>query len=230
VALDEWRMGRVEDFEGVLEGAQRGDRCAAEELFPADHPMLLRYLRSQERRVAEDLAGEVWLAAAAALHDFRGDERGYRSWLFTAARRRVVERRRRGVRRRTDVVDPAVFLESRASDDPAQDVIASLGATAAVGLISQLLSADQAEVLILRTVADFSAGEGAVLMERPESWVRVTQHRAMKHLASHLDDRIDVTSDPGCSGPRTPCSDARGNPAPGADGAVRSGEPVAPVT
>jgi RNA polymerase sigma-70 factor, ECF subfamily len=182
----------MEDFEKVLTAAQGGDGRAADTLFREYQPMLLRYLRSQERRVAEDLAGEVWLAAAAALQDFRGDEHGYRSWLFTVARRRVIEHRRRGIRRRTDVVDPAVFVDARAKDDPATTVVDSIDARAAVDLIGELLSADQAEVLILRTVADLSAAEVATLMDRPETWVRVTQHRAMKRLSAHLEAQVAV--------------------------------------
>jgi RNA polymerase sigma-70 factor (ECF subfamily) len=184
----------MENFETVLAAAQRGDRRAADELFRAHQPMLLRYLRSQERRVADDLAGEVWLAAAAALPEFRGTEAGYRSWLFTVARRRVIEHRRRGIRRRTDVVDPVIFLESSATDDPATTAAESLDAQAAVDLIADLLSPEQAEVLILRTVADLSAADVAELMGRPESWVRVTQHRALKRLRAHLAAPVEVTT------------------------------------
>jgi len=183
----------MEDFETVLAAAQRGEARAADELFRAYQPMLLRYLRVHERRAAEDIAGEVWLAAAAALPDFRGTEAGYRSWLFTVARRRVIDHRRRGIRRRTDVVDPVTFVRSAGGTDPADVVVESTEAHAAIDLISRLLSADQAEVLVLRTVADLSAAEVAALMDRPETWVRVTQHRALKRLAAHLESEVEVT-------------------------------------
>lgn len=183
----------MENFETVLAAAQRGDGSAAAQLFREYQPMLLRYLRSQERRAADDIAGDVWLAAAAALPEFRGDEGGYRSWLFTVARRRVIDHRRKGVRRRTDLVDPATFGDSSAADDPAATAVDAVEAQDAVDLISRLLSADQAEVLILRTVADLGAAEVATLMDRPETWVRVTQHRAMKRLSEHLAAQVEVT-------------------------------------
>ena len=163
----------MQDFETVLAAAQHGDGRSAEQLFRAFQPMLLRYLRSQERRVADDLSGEVWLAAAEGLQKFHGDEEGYRAWLFTVPRRRVIEHRRKGIRRRTEVVDPERFDEASARDDPASAALDAIEAQDAVDLIARTLTADQAEVLILRTVADLSAADVASLMDRPETWVRV---------------------------------------------------------
>ena len=52
--------------------------------------------------MADDLAADVWLAVARGLDRFDGDERGFRGWLFTIARHRIVEHRRRQARRRTE--------------------------------------------------------------------------------------------------------------------------------
>lgn len=181
------------EFAATLAAAKAGDERAAERLYRAHQPMLMRYLRSQERRTADDLAAEVWLAAAGALTDFEGDETGFRGWLFTIARRRVIEHRRRGLRRRTDAVDPETFVESTAEDDPARQASAAVDAQRAVDVIAEHLTPDQAEVLILRVVADLSAGQVAELMGRTEAWVRITQHRALKRLAGHMDTRVEVT-------------------------------------
>lgn len=148
--------------------------------------MLLRYLRSQEPRVAEDLAAEVWLAAARALPDFDGDDREFRSWLYVVARRRVIEHRRRSLRRRTDPTAPDSFLESAADVDSADRAADAVDAQRALDLIAEQLTPDQAEVLILRVVADLSAAEVGEIMQRPESWVRVTQHRALRRLNSKV--------------------------------------------
>ena len=96
----------MEDFESALDVTRSGDGRAADQQLRAFEPMLLRYLRFHEHRVAGDIAGEVWLAAAGAIHQFQGDEAGFRSWLSAVARRRVIEHRRRGVRRRTGPVGP----------------------------------------------------------------------------------------------------------------------------
>lgn len=186
-------MAGLDDFDAILAAAQRGDERAAEQLFRAYQPALLRYLRFQERGAADDIAAEVWLAAAKSIHSFEGDEQGYRSWLFTVARRRVVEHRRRGARRRTDSVDPVQFDAAPSNEDPANAATDSLDAQQAIELMAEFLSPDQCEVLILRVVADLSAAQVGELMGRPESWVRVTQHRALKVLADRLDARMEVT-------------------------------------
>jgi RNA polymerase sigma-70 factor (ECF subfamily) len=177
-------MGLHDPLDSTLDAARRGDERAAEQLYRAYQPMLLRYLRSQERRAAEDIAAEVWLAAAGALPDFDGDERGFRSWLFTVAKRRVIEHRRRGLRRRTDPVAPDTFTEATLDEDSAVRATDLVAAQRAVDLMAEHLSPDQAEVLILRVVADLSAAQVGELMQRPEAWVRITQHRALKRLAA----------------------------------------------
>jgi RNA polymerase sigma-70 factor (ECF subfamily) len=168
-------MAQHHPFETTLAAAQRGDERAAERLYHAYH-----------------IAAEVWLAAARALPDFEGDERGFRSWLFTVAKRRVIEHRRRGLRRRTDPVDPATFVEARDDQDSAVRATDLVDAQRAVDLIAEHLSPDQAEVLILRVVADLSAAQVAQLMQRPEAWVRITQHRALKRLSAHLGTELEV--------------------------------------
>jgi RNA polymerase sigma-70 factor, ECF subfamily len=186
-------MAGLDDFDAILAAAKLGDERAAERLFRAYQPALLRYLRFQEREDAEDLAAEVWLAAAGSIHEFQGEESGYRSWLFTVAHRRVVEHRRRGTRRRTDVVDPSEFESALASDDPATTTVDSMDAQRAIEVMAEFLTPEQAEVLVLRVAADLSAAQVGEMMGRPEAWVRMTQHRALKRLASHLDARTEVT-------------------------------------
>ena len=92
------------DFPLLLVAAQAGDAGAFDALFRHYHPLLLRYLRAQEPAAAEDLAAEVWLALAPRLGAFRGDEAGFRGWLFTVARRLLIGHRRKAARRRTDPV------------------------------------------------------------------------------------------------------------------------------
>ena len=182
-----------DDFEHILARVLAGDEAAATALFQAYQPRLLRYLRSQEPRVADDLAAEVWLAVAGSLGEFRGDAAGFRGWVFTIARRRVIEHRRRGIRRRTDSVDPDAFAERAAADDPAGAAVGGISAQDAIGILNQVLSPVQAEVLVLRVVADLDTAAVAAIFGRSESWVRVTQHRALKRLAGRLDLKEVVT-------------------------------------
>jgi DNA-directed RNA polymerase specialized sigma24 family protein len=44
----------------------------------------------------------------------------------------------------------------------------------------------------LRVLADLGVDEVAAIMGRTANWVRVTQHRALRRLASRLGPKLDV--------------------------------------
>lgn len=180
------------EFPAVLAAARAGDDVAMGILFRDLHPRLLRYLHGQEARTAEDLAGEVWLAVAHGLRTFDGDAVGFRAWVFSIARRRVADHRRRGIRRATHPVAPEALVDLAGSDDPARTAVGRVSGQAAAELITSLLPADQAEVILLRVLADLGVDEVAEVMGKTSNWVRVTQHRALRRLAGRLGPRIDV--------------------------------------
>ncbi|MGE0881262.1 MAG: RNA polymerase sigma factor [Acidimicrobiia bacterium] len=181
------------DFASVIAGARSGEEWAVTALFRDLQPRLLRYLRAQESRVADDLAAEVWLAVAQGIGGFSGDEKGFRAWVFTIARRRVIEHRRKGARRRTDVTPAATFSDMAAAAPlPDLQVIEALSGQEAAALIASLLNEDQAEVVLLRVLGDLDVDQVAEITGKTPNWVRVTQHRALRKLADRLGPRVDV--------------------------------------
>lgn len=177
-------------FAEVLVAARGGDKAALGEMFRSYQPRLLRYLRAQERDMADDLAAEVWLAVARGLDRFTGDEAGFRGWLFTIARHRVIEVRRRRARRRTEPL-PSARLDGPVDHgwggDPAWLVLEQLGAQRAVDEIIDVLTPDQAEAVLLRVLGGFDVAEVARIMDRSPGHVRVLCHRALKRLARKAD-------------------------------------------
>ena len=180
-------MLEPEGFAAVISAAGRGEHWALTGLFRAYQPMLVRFLRGQEPRAADDLASEVWVAAARRLPWFDGDELGFRRWLFTIARRRLIDHRRAEGRRcvqlmgheRLDRPDPA-------SDrgDPAVLVTEQLSAQDAVDALIDGLPPDQAEAVLLRVVGEFPVAEVARIMGRSPGAVRVLCHRGLRRLAA----------------------------------------------
>lgn len=152
------------------------------------HPRLARYVRASEPRAADDLLGEVWLAIARGLNGFAGDERSFRAWAFSIARRRIADHRRRGIRRNTHPADPVTFVEAPAPDDAEASALSRLSGQDAADLVTSLLPADQAEVVLLRVLADLDVDEVAEMLGRTSNWVRVTQHRALRRLAERVDE------------------------------------------
>jgi RNA polymerase sigma-70 factor (ECF subfamily) len=64
---------------------------------------------------------------------------------------------------------------------------------AAAELIARLLPPAQAEVVLLRVLADLDVERVAQLLGQTPNWVRVNQHRGLRRLAAHLGTRLDVT-------------------------------------
>lgn len=186
--------GAVVDFDALIEAAARGDEAGLSGLFRAYQPMLLRYLRNRAPDLADDVAGEVWVSVARHLGRFVGDESGFRGWLFTIARCRLIEAHRKQARRRTDPASPDSFEDHdrfrpwAGGDDPATLVVDRLTAQQAVDAIVAGLSRDQAEVVLLRVVAGLDVTEVATVMGRTPTSVRVLCHRALRHLRDRFPE------------------------------------------
>jgi len=170
-------------FESTLAGAKRGDEWAITALYRELHPSLLRYLRAQAPKDGEDIASQVWVDVASALVRFAGDESAFRRWLFTIARRRLIDYRRRETRRRTADL-PAASLASESLDPERQALAASETEVALRRLAS--LAPDQADVVFLRILAGLDVEDVAAILGKTPGAVRVLQHRALKRLREQL--------------------------------------------
>jgi RNA polymerase sigma-70 factor (ECF subfamily) len=188
-------VAAARDFSAIIDAARGGEGWAVQLLFQDLQPRLLRYLRSRARDAADDIAGEVWEAIARGIGTFEGDEAGFRAWAFTIARRRVIEDFRRSTRRNTVPAADEYFAAIPAQSLVDIEAIDRLSAQEAVALVTSVLSDDQAEVVLLRVVGGLDTALVAEILGRPENWVRVTQHRALRRLADRLGPMIGVTDD-----------------------------------
>jgi RNA polymerase sigma-70 factor (ECF subfamily) len=171
------------DFSAALSAARQGDVRAVAALWRELQPALLRYLRAVDPAAAEDLASDTWLEVTRRLDRFSGGEREFRSWLFTIARHRLIDSRRRAARHRTA---PVAWLPDRPGvDDPAADVLVDLSTRASLRLVSQL-PPDQAEAVRLRVLAGLDTDRVAELMGKQPGNVRVLSHRGLRNLARRL--------------------------------------------
>lgn len=140
-------------------------------------PAVLGYLRAQHAPEPEDLLGEVFLQVARDFARFRGDETDLRRWVFTIARHRLVDdRRRRQVRPVTTGDAPPEVASSGPLDPVDPALVAAL----------RELTPDQREVVVLRFVADLSLQDVARITRRRVGAVKALQHRALAALADRL--------------------------------------------
>ena len=141
-------------------------------------PAVLGYLRAQRAPEPEDLLGEVFLQVARDLPRFRGDDDHLRRWVFTIARHRLIDDRRRR-RARPQLAESSV--PDRAAPDPSEP-----------GLDDELLAAldrltpEQREVVVLRFVADLPLAAVARITRRRVGAVKALQARGLEQLGRHL--------------------------------------------
>jgi RNA polymerase sigma-70 factor (ECF subfamily) len=177
-------------FGETLARAQGGDEAAFACIFRDVQPALLRYLRVIAPE-AEDVAGETWLQVLGGLAGFRGDEQAFRAWLFTIARHRAVDAGRSRTRRPTVPLDLSGAAEQLVTADSADLALDAVSARAVVKLIAEL-PPDQAEVIMLRVVADLDSGDVARIVGKTPGAVRVAAHRGLRRLAE-IAQRAGVT-------------------------------------
>lgn len=171
------------DFPDVLRAAQQGDGRALTALWRELQPSLLRYLRTVEPGAAEDIASDTWLEVTRRLDRFSGSERDFRGWLFTIARHRLIDARRRAARHRTA---PVAWLPDRPGvEDPEDDVLVDLSTQASLRLVSEL-PPEQAEAVLLRVMAGLDTVRVAQIMGKQPGNVRVLSHRGLRNLARRL--------------------------------------------
>ena len=174
-----------DDFPAILAAAQDGSEDAFAALWRDANPALLRYLRVAASEAAEDVAAEIWVQVVRGLAKFRGDERDWRGWLFTIARRRALDERRRRARHPvTPLVDLPGHLEPRAPDAAGQ-AMENLATETALAAVTAL-PPQQAEVILLRVVAGLDTEAVARIVGSSPGAVRVAAHRGLRRLAQIL--------------------------------------------
>lgn len=173
----------------VIAAARSGDVDAVSTIYRRYAPTVLAFYRSRvlDEHLAEDLTAEAFLAMVQALPAYRGGPEAFAGWLFTLARRDLLDHVRRTQRRPETLLDDVGALADLRGHVPdiADDVVAAdEGAPVRAALAR--LTAEQREVLVLRVVAGLTAAEIADVTGRTVGSVKALQHRALDSLGRML--------------------------------------------
>lgn len=175
----------MSDFDRTLRAAQAGDEEAFVRLFRGVQPVLLRYLTALGGPLAEDAAADAWVNVVRGLKDFSGDEAGWRAWVLTIGRARLVDAQRRAARTPIPVDVEDELADRAAADDvlaAAQELVSTEAAVALVRRLPQ----DQAEAVLLRHLAGLDVATAARVLGKTPAAVRVCTHRGLRRLADLL--------------------------------------------
>jgi RNA polymerase sigma-70 factor, ECF subfamily len=174
-----------DDFALVLAEAQGGSEDQFAVLWRDANPALLRYLRVLAPENAEDIAAETWVYVVRGLPRFIGDEAAWRAWLFTTARRRLIDQVRLRKRHPAQPLEEISPAEVPSTPDTAQIALDNLATEDALALLSHLPRL-QADVIMLRVVAGLDTDAVAAILGKSPGNVRVMAHRGLRKLESLL--------------------------------------------
>jgi RNA polymerase sigma factor (sigma-70 family) len=174
----------VERFTSLLAAAREGSEAAWQELYNGIAPVVLGYLRANGSPDPEDVLSEVFLQVARDITTFDGEEKGFRSWVFTIAHHRLIDARRHSARRPVELAAEPPEPGDRA-DDAADEALARIG-TEEVQRVLATLSPEQRAVLLLRVIADMSIDDVAKAVGKRPGAVKALQRRGLAAIKREL--------------------------------------------
>ncbi|MES2357332.1 MAG: RNA polymerase sigma factor [Gemmatimonadota bacterium] len=158
---------------------------AATRLVERHAPGLARFVAAEgERDNVDEVVQDTFVRAFAAIESFRG-ESAFRTWLFTIARRLILDRRRS--ERRSRMVATVEEGDAVTTFD-ALDTMVADESMVRVRMAVDALSQKQKEVFMLRLEQGLSYKEIAELVGTTEGAARVHYHNAMRAVKEFLDD------------------------------------------
>lgn len=178
------QQGQETDLE-LIGRWKAGDGRAATRLVARHADALSRFAASSgERGDVEEIVQDTFVKAFGAIDSFRG-ESSLRTWLFTIARRLILDRRRSEKRRR----ETAEVKEGDAvSEYGALDSIIAAEAAERVRVALDKLSPTQREVFLLRAQQGMAYKEIAEVVDSTEGSARVHYHNAVETIKRYLKD------------------------------------------
>jgi RNA polymerase sigma-70 factor (ECF subfamily) len=170
----------------LIARAQRGEETAIGRLYDRHREKIFRYLwiRLDDRQLAEDLTGDVFMRMLDALPRYRLQGVPFRAWLYRIAHNLLVDYVRKMNHQTTVPID--VVEEQGAADDLDQTVdLRQLNERLQVALMS--LEPTQCEVVTLRFLAGLSLHETALTLGKTEAAIKALQHRGLTSLRRALE-------------------------------------------
>jgi RNA polymerase sigma-70 factor (ECF subfamily) len=170
------RFGSMREIQGVTE----------DEAAPSRHyPEVYRYVRrrSQSREDAEDVTQTVFAQATAGLERSTAGSPPALAWLYTVARRRLIDEHRRRYATEARVIP---LDEARLEHREPEDYGIAIAQALAHGIAS--LPAEQREVVVLKVVEGRRFAEIAARLGVSEEACRTRLSRALRSLRTRLEE------------------------------------------
>lgn len=180
-----------ESLDDLAARCRSGEPRAVERVLEVVRPAVVHYLLAQGLSDfdVQDIAQEVCISLHKQLPTWKSQRAGdgpVWAFVFTVARRRMVDRHRSDARdRSTGDGDEGLVALPDAAPGPEELVLSSDGFAELRGHLAHL-SAKQRDVLLLRIVVGLDVRETAQALGLAKGSVHVLQHRALTSLRARL--------------------------------------------
>jgi len=170
------------DEQGLLDRASRADPEAIGALYDRYVGRIYNYIyhRVGQADLAEDLTAQVFARMLEAIREGRAWRTSFSGWIYRIAHNLVIDHYRRRSRATFVELEEASPLVADGAD-PVRKVEARLEGEhlrAALGKLTE----EQAEVIALRFLDEFSIAEVAAMMNKTEGAIKALQYRAVLAL------------------------------------------------
>ena len=155
---------------------------AWQQLFDGYYQKMYRfaYARTGDASASEEIASEVFAAAANGIGRYKPTGAPFAAWLYRIARNLTADHLDR-LRRRPSVPLEDIDVASAAWDGSVEDA-------ADISKALAQLTSEQQEVIVLRFFNDASLQEVAEALGKSVGAVKLLQHRALGSLRRHLTE------------------------------------------
>ena len=164
----------MDSFKDILLAAQANGEWAWRRIYKEFSPDVLRYIKSMGVKEEEDLLENVLLEMVKKIHTFNGDEKQFKSWLFTIAHSKYVD-----ICRKKNIID---YVDSY---DNINQPITECEYDEILNILN-ILSKEQKEIIILRILIGFDIKETAIILSKKENTVKSLQKRALAKMKKKI--------------------------------------------
>ena len=170
----------------LITRAQRGEVNAIGRLYDRHRESIFRYLyiRLDDRPLAEDMTGDVFLRMLDALPRYRMQGLPFRAWLYRIAHNLLVDYFRKMNHQATVPLDA---VEEQGTDDNPDRTIEQILLSERLQAALTCLEPTQCEVVVLRFLAGLSLQETALTLGKTEAAIKALQHRGLSGLRQALE-------------------------------------------
>jgi RNA polymerase sigma-70 factor (ECF subfamily) len=182
VIQGESRRAENPDEQGLLERASRADPEALGALYDRYVDRIYNYIyhRVGQADLAEDLTAQVFARMLEAIREGRAWRTSFSGWIYRIAHNLVIDHyRRRGRAAFVELEEATPIIADEA--DPVKRVEARLESEHLRAALAKLTE-EQAEVISLRFLDEFSIAEVATMMNKTEGAIKALQYRAVLAL------------------------------------------------